>query len=101
MTAPTPRDWSEAALARFQTIWPPERCKLLRDAVCGTPAERDAANAAYAARAMAPETPADDAVADLIAPTRRHLADRRKAQENYRRDRRNAGRRAAEDWMKL
>jgi hypothetical protein len=34
-------------------------------------------------------------------PTRRHLADRRKAQENYRRDRRLDRRRAAEDWMKL
>jgi hypothetical protein len=32
---------------------------------------------------------------------RRHLADRRKVQELTARDRRNAVRRAAEDWMKL
>jgi hypothetical protein len=58
------------ALARFRAQWPPERCKTLGDAVCGTPAQKAAANAKLVAQALArakPATPADDAVGRLIA----------------------------------
>jgi Tfp pilus assembly major pilin PilA len=59
---------AEAALARFQAQWPLDRCRRLRNVVCGTPAEKAAAEASYVADALArAETTADRAVVGRLS----------------------------------
>lgn len=80
------------ALARFHAEWPPERSRRLRDAVCGTPAERDAANASFLADALAsnqPETPADAAARGLLSDT--DLLAHSKEQRRFKRTSRGVG----------
>lgn len=67
---PTPEaDSVEEALAHFRSQWPPERCKVLGDAICGTPAQKAAANTKLVARALearADDTASDAAVRELV-----------------------------------
>jgi hypothetical protein len=74
---------ADEALARFRAQWPAERCKTLRDAIIGTPAEKAAASASFVADALArvsAETPADKAVLGLLSDDqlKAHSRDQRR-----------------------
>jgi hypothetical protein len=117
MTDLTPRDWSEAeAMQVAETCsrelagprWSNDARADLREirmsalGVIDHAAGHEGFEGAYADMERRLGEWADDVDYRTFArPTRRHLADRRKAQELTARDRRNAGRRAVEDWMKL
>jgi hypothetical protein len=117
MTAPTPRDWSEAeAMEVAETCsrelagprWSNDARADLREirssafGVIDHAAGHEGFEGSYADMERRLGEWADDVDYRTFArPTRRHLADRRKVQENYRRDRRNAGRRALTEWRTL